>query len=42
MREPGEEEGALMASIKRVVEIVEIAVMTVLFGPGMSLRERSK
>ena len=38
----GREEGALMASIKRVVEIVEVAVMTVLFGPGMSLRERSK
>ena len=31
-----------MASIKRVVEIVESAVMAVLFGPGFSLRERSK
>ena len=29
-----------MKSIKRVLEIVEIAVMALLFGPGVALRER--
>ena len=31
-----------MATMKRVVEILEVAVMAVLFGPGLSLRDERK
>jgi len=31
-----------MATMKRVVEILGVAVMTVFFGPGLSLREQDK
>jgi hypothetical protein len=31
-----------MATMKRVLEVLEVAVMAVLFGPGVSLREQGK
>ncbi len=42
LRLPTAEEGERMKSMKRALEIFEIAVMAVLFGPGVSLRSRRK
>jgi hypothetical protein len=35
-------EGRRMGVIKRVVEILKVAIMTLLFGPGYRLGERRR
>jgi hypothetical protein len=36
------EEGERMKSMKRALEILEIAMMALFFGPGVTLRNRQK
>jgi hypothetical protein len=39
-RQAVDEEGERMKSMKRVLEVLEVAVMALLFGPGLTLRGR--